>query len=198
MKKSIKIPLIILAGLIGSYLLLIAIGPYIILALHPLKLKADLNNPIINAHYSGWHKVTLDEHLQIKLPKDWTLEYGDRIVIRDGDGQTVALGARFTSKEEGDPQSSRFYQLLSDCCNQKVSQHTPENFGAGYFNNNASALWLRVDEGKKITGVRLEYSEIVQGENPYLYQYYYWFCFLGTDGGYCDEAEAIAWSMKDD
>lgn len=192
MKKSIKIPLIILAGLIGSYLLLIAIGPYIILALHPLKLKADLNNPIINAHYSGWHKVTLDEHLQIKLPKDWTLEYGDRIVIRNGDGQTVALAERFPHGQKDD---TGFLRLLSDCAGREVTEYTFE-----HFSSESAPVWFCIGNEEKVTAVTLSHCKRIENKDgtSYLDRYYYRFCFLGTDGGYCDEAEAIAWSMKDD
>ena len=81
-KKIVKIILIVVASLIGTSVLFFAAMPYLSVFLDPWVKKKEMNNSIVNAGYPGWHEVTLDDHLQIKLPEAWTLVPGERITFR--------------------------------------------------------------------------------------------------------------------
>lgn len=165
----------------------ILLSPYWFALLHVHKLKRDLDNPIINQHYHHWHKVSLDENIEIKLPDTWFIDSGQQSVICDDSGTAVALGMR---EEIGEDKDSEFLQLLSDCAGCTVTDYTIEYFGSSRFGNSASVYWMicKSDTGQeeKVTCIYL----------PYRYQYRYYFCFIGDAESYCDIAEAIAWSLQ--
>lgn len=161
--------------------------PYWFALLHIWKLKKDLNNPIIDSGFQGWHSVLLDENIEIKLPDTWSLEAGERLVISDSNGMPVAFGIKENPIERG---SERWLSLLSDCAGYTVTSYTPEFFCGDRFGNLASVRWMvcTSDTGleEKVTSVSL----------PYNHQYIYYFCFIGDAESYCNTAEAIAWSMS--
>ena len=93
-KKIVKIILIVVASLIGTSVLFFAAMPYLSVFLDPWVKKKEMNNSIVNAGYPGWHEVTLDDHLQIKLPEAWTLVPGERITVTDENGEPVLAGVK--------------------------------------------------------------------------------------------------------
>lgn len=190
MKKRIII--IVLLSIVGIYALVLAIGPFLAVILEPLSLKKQLDNPIIDQNYPGWCEVFLDEHIQIKLPEQWTIEFNEQILVYDEQGKIILRGEKFDANTEPEEKEVRMLQLLSDCTGKAVTAFSGESFGANRFANLASVSWLRIENGKKITSVVLRHSTSAVEED-----YYYRFCFADTEGGYCDEAEAIAWSMVD-
>ena len=93
-KKIVKIILIVVASLIGTSVLFFAAMPYLSIFMGPWVHKKEMNNSIVNAGYPGWHEVTLDEHLQIKLPEAWTFVPGERITVTDENGEPVLDGVK--------------------------------------------------------------------------------------------------------
>lgn len=182
-------------GLLLAMCALLVLFPYWFACLHILKLRSDLNNPIVNSFYRGWSKVSLDENIEIKLPDTWTIETGQRLTIYDGDGIPVAYGIKFENqfdKQTAACRQEQYIQLLSDCAGQTVTSYTPELFGSNRFGNTAKVCWqictLASGQEAKITSVGFTYHN----------QCIYYISFIGEGESYCDEAEAIAYSYKDD
>lgn len=189
-KKIVKITLIVVASLIGTSVLFFAAMPYLSIFMGPWVHKKEMNNSIVNAGYPGWHEVTLDEHLQIKLPEAWTLVPGERITVIDENGEPVLAGVkiRLGSKE---PKQLKL-GLLSECSGKRVSSYRMELAGYNNYLNFCETKWMWLDEQEKVTGVMITHMD-AEPDNIY----YYFFCFHDTTGAYLTEAEAIAWSAKD-
>lgn len=191
MKKHTKIILVVLLCAAGFCAILIAAGPYLAAAVEPLFLKADMDNPIVNRRYSGWHDISLDEHLRIKLPETWTVSVGEQILIYDEHGALAMRGEKLDEGLAASEKEARMPQLLSDCAGRAVSSFSYERFGTNRFANLASVSWLEIGNGEKITGVVLRHSTPASEKG-----YFYRLCFTETSGAYCDEAEKIAHSMS--
>ena len=182
-KKIVKIILIVVASLIGTSVLFFAAMPYLSIFMGPRVHKKEMNNSIVNAGYPGWHEVTLDDHLQIKLPEAWTLVPGERITVIDENGE-IRLGSK-------EPKQLKL-GLLSECSGKRVSSYRMELAGYNNYLNFCETKWMWLDEQEKVTSVTVMHSD-AELDNIY----YYFFCFYDTTGAYLTEAEAIAWSAKD-
>lgn len=193
MKNHVKIILIVLLAVAGLSAILVAVSPYLAVVIEPLFLKSDLDNPIVNQAYSGWHEISLDGHLKIKLPKTWTISTGEQILIYDEYGNLVIRGEKFEEGLDASEKEARMLHLLTDCAGKPVSSFSYESFGTNRFANLASVSWLKIGNDEKITSVVLRHGTSAAEKD-----YYYRLCFTETSGAYCDEAEAIAWSMTDD
>ena len=189
-KKIVKIILIVVASLIGTSVLFFAAMPYLSVFLDPWLKKKEMNNSIVNAGYPGWHEVTLDDHLQIKLPEAWTLVPGERITVTDENGEPVLAGVKIRSGSKESEQLT--LGLLSECSGKRVSSYRMELAGYNMYLNFCETMWMWLDEQEKVTSVTVMHSD-AELENIY----YYFFCFYDTTGAYLTEAEAIAWSAKD-
>lgn len=189
-KKIVKIILIVVASLIGTSVLFFAAMPYLSVFLDPWVKKKEMNNSIVNAGYPGWHEVTLDDHLQIKLPEAWTLVPGERITVTDENGEPVLAGVKIRSGSKESEQLT--LGLLSECSGKRVSSYRMELAGYNMYLNFCETMWMWLDEQEKVTSVTVMHSD-AELENIY----YYFFCFYDTTGAYLTEAEAIAWSAKD-
>ena len=189
-KKIVKIILIVVASLIGTSVLFFAAMPYLSIFMGPRVHKKEMNNSIVNAGYPGWHEVTLDDHLQIKLPEAWTLVPGERITVIDENGEPVLAGVkiRLASKESKQLKLG----LLSECSGKRVSSYRMELAGYNNYLNFCETKWMWLDEQEKVTSVTVMHSDAELDKI-----YYYFFCFYDTTGAYLTEAEAIAWSAKD-
>ena len=152
--------------------------------------KKEMNNSIVNAGYPGWHEVTLDDHLQIKLPEAWTLVPGERITVTDENGEPVLAGVKIRSGSKESEQLT--LGLLSECSGKRVSSYRMELAGYNMYLNFCETMWMWLDEQEKVTSVTVMHLD-AELENIY----YYFFCFHDTTGAYLTEAEAIAWSAKD-
>lgn len=189
-KKIVKIILIVVASLIGTSVLFFAAMPYLSVFLDPWVKKKEMNNSIVNAGYPGWHEVTLDDHLQIKLPEAWTLVPGERITVTDENGEPVLAGVKIRSGSKESEQLT--LGLLSECSGKRVSSYRMELAGYNMYLNFCETMWMWLDEQEKVTSVTVMHSD-AELDNIY----YYFFCFYDTTGAYLTEAEAIAWSAKD-
>ena len=189
-KKIVKIILIVVASLIGTSVLFFAAMPYLSVFLDPWVKKKEMNNSIVNAGYPGWHEVTLDDHLQIKLPEAWTLVPGERITVTDENGEPVLSGVKIRSGSKESEQLT--LGLLSECSGKRVSSYRMELAGYNMYLNFCETMWMWLDEQEKVTSVTVMHSD-AELDNIY----YYFFCFYDTTGAYLTEAEAIAWSAKD-
>ena len=189
-KKIVKIILIVVASLIGTSVLFFAAMPYLSVFLDPWVKKKEMNNSIVNAGYPGWHEVTLDDHLQIKLPEAWTLVPGERITVTDENGEPVLAGVKIRSGSKESEQLT--LGLLSECSGKRVSSYRIELAGYNMYLNFCETMWMWLDEQEKVTSVTVMHSD-AELDNIY----YYFFCFYDTTGAYLTEAEAIAWSAKD-
>ena len=189
-KKIVKIILIVVASLIGTSVLFFAAMPYLSIFMGPWVHKKEMNNSLVNAGYPGWHEVTLDEHLQIKLPEAWTFVPGERITVTDENGEPVLDGVKIGW---GSPESERLTQeVLSKCSGKQVSSYRMELAGYNKYSSFCQTMWMWLDEQEKVTGVMITHMD-AEPDNIY----YYFFCFHDTTGAYLTEAEAIAWSAKD-
>ena len=189
-KKIVKITLIVVASLIGTSVLFFAAMPYLSIFMGLRVHKKEMNNSIVNAGYPGWHEVTLDDHLQIKLPEAWTLVPGERITVIDENGEPVLAGVKIRSGSKESEQLT--LGLLSECSGKRVSSYRMELAGYNMYLNFCETMWMWLDEQEKVTSVTVMHSD-AELENIY----YYFFCFYDTTGAYLTEAEAIAWSAKD-
>lgn len=143
-KKIVKIILIVVASLIGTSVLFFAAMPYLSIFMGPWVHKKEMNNSIVNAGYPGWHEVTLDEHLQIKLPEAWTFVPGERITVTDENGEPVLDGVKIGW---GSPESERLTQeVLSKCSGKQVSSYRMELAGYNKYSSFCQTMWMWLDE----------------------------------------------------
>lgn len=177
----------------GIYLLLILFGPYIAVLLEPLFLKKELNNPIVNRHYPGWHEVQLDEHISMKLPERWVIEVDEHILIYDETGKVVLRGEKIDGGTDASEREAITLRLLSVCAGRNVDSYSQEYFSTNRFANTARVSWLCIGDEEKVTSIYFQHTT----SNP-LEEYAYRLCFVDSTGNYCDIAEAIAWSESDD
>jgi len=87
--------IIIFAGLIVGllYLLLTFLIPFFVLANEGAVLKAELDNPYMDANYEGWHTVDVRNWGSCLFPNEWNVSENQSIVqITDSSGNIIALG----------------------------------------------------------------------------------------------------------
>lgn len=167
-----------------SIFLLFALFPCLFGLLHIRKLKNDLSNPIISSGYQGWHSVSLDDNIEVKLPNTWSLHLEDPLAIYDSEGRTVAIGMKCESCSD-----EQWMELLGNCSDRTVISYENAFFSSNRFGNLAS-VWLAVCEfesGQK--------GNVVSLKIPYYYDYKYYFCFADDIEIRYIESEAIAYSM---
>ena len=175
---------------ISVIILLILIAPALYILLGKAEYRNNLNNQIIDSKYADWKEVNLDESIKIKIPDNWSLETGDRIVIRDDSQRPVAYGIK--SVPMTDPLAD-FLQTYYGKTLISVDELTSlqEDDAPRVFWNGCES-YIRISKYEDGSTSR----EIII-EMLYKYEYEYSFCFFYSpenETEYFKIAEAIAWS----
>ena len=74
----------------------IVVFPLLYIASIRSQIRSDLNNPIIDSRFRGWHWELLHPDIAgstLRLPADWRLETGEQLAVYDGTGKQIAFGA---------------------------------------------------------------------------------------------------------
>lgn len=184
MNKIAKAVLIAIGSIMIAIVLIIALA----IVRQTKKLEKSFNNPIIDNNYQGWDTVNLDNHIEVKVPNAWELEYSDdRIYVIDGAGKQIAVGAKlpcFPVEEE----RAFLGTVFEGTC---IERNLLWTSGLIYKNMAATqATELKFDDGRIETYVAVDL--------PYHYDYKYFFCFFSDNSGtlFRNEVEAIAYSMS--
>ena len=91
---AIKIVLIIITVCIALFPLIWCIVGIFVIGHEDNADKKELNNPIINADYRGWHTVTLINEETVMLPEEWSIINTESItIITDKNNKEVAKGS---------------------------------------------------------------------------------------------------------
>ena len=121
-RSIIKVALIVVAACIVLVPLIVLLGSFIVIGNEPAGYKKELNNPIINADYPGWHRVELRNEETVMLPAAWSVTVTDSVtVITDENGQVVARGGQLRRGEETYYQYDR---LLEKVLGREVTEVT--------------------------------------------------------------------------
>lgn len=119
-RSIIKVALIVVAACIVLVPLIMLVGSFIVIGNEPASYKKELNNPIINADYPGWHQVELSNEETIMLPAAWSVTVTDSVtVMTDENGQVVARGGQL---HRGGETHYQYDQLLEQVLGHEVTQ----------------------------------------------------------------------------
>ncbi len=160
-----------------------------------------LDNPIVNERYAGWKEISLDDIVQVKIPEEWSVEFGSRIRLLDEFGDEVAIGIRGTD-QFGDPLGvlCKEYRQKTSIVESTATRDFRTSYTSLFWNNGYSAkLKTTFDDGSESEDIfaELKNERYKDGKRT---EFYYFIFYFPTDNDverakYFDIAEAIAWSM---